>query len=125
MATLIIFKAISMSKCIMMKDFKNIVIKEVSKITCDVCGEQAIPNDYAYHEFISVKQHCGYGSIHGDGNLLSIDLCQQCFANMCGDSLTVVEHNNDKDEDEDIELNKLVVQRENQPEIKVNIDDLR
>lgn len=107
----------------MMKNFKNIVIKEVSKITCNVCGQQATPNDYAYHEFISVNQHCGYGSIHGDGNQFSIDLCQQCFANMCGDSLTVVEHNNDKDED--IELNKLVVQRENQPEIKVNIDDLR
>ena len=74
-----------------MKYFKNIVIKEVPKITCDVCGEQATPNDYAYHEFISINQHW--------------------FANLCGDSLTVVEHNNDKDED--IELNKLVVQREN------------
>tara|TARA_R110000737_G_scaffold31063_4_gene49607 strand:+ start:1335 stop:1649 length:315 start_codon:yes stop_codon:yes gene_type:complete len=104
----------------MMKDFKNIVIKEVSKITCDVCGEQATPNDYAYHEFISVNQHCGYGSIHGNGNQLSIDLCQQCFANMCGDNLTVVKHN----KDEDIELKKLVVQRENQLEIKVDIDDL-
>lgn len=86
----------------MMKNFKNIIIKEVSKLTCDGCGEQATPSDYAFHEFISINQRCGYGSIHGDGNQFSIDLCQQCFANMCGDSLRVTEPNNEKHKDKEL-----------------------
>lgn len=86
----------------MMKNFKHIIIKEVSKLSCDGCGEQATPSDYAFHEFISINQRCGYGSIHGDGNQFSIDLCQQCFANMCGDSLTVTEPNNEKYEDKEL-----------------------
>jgi hypothetical protein len=73
-----------------MKSFKNIVIQKVSKITCDGCGEEAVPSDYTFQEFISINKRCGYGSIHGDGNQFNIDLCQQCFSDMCGDSLTVV-----------------------------------
>jgi antitoxin CcdA len=106
----------------MMKNFKNITIKEIPKIICDCCGEQATPSDYTFHEFISINQRCGYGSIHGDGNQLSIDLCQNCFANMCGDNLTVTEPNNEMHED--IELKRIVAERESQPEIEVDIDDL-
>lgn len=73
-----------------MKHFKNVTIKELSKITCDSCGEQATPNDYTFHEFISINKRCGYGSIHGDGNQLHLDLCQQCFANSCGNNLTII-----------------------------------
>lgn len=58
---------------------------------CDGCGEQAVPDEYEFHEFISVSHQCGYGSIHGDGNQLSIDLCQQCFGDMCGDSLSIID----------------------------------
>lgn len=105
-----------------MKNFKNITIKEVSKLICDCCGEQAIPSDYAFNEFISINQHCGYDSIHGDGNQLSFDLCQGCFANMCGDSLTITESNNENHED--IELKRIVEERESQSETKVDIDDL-
>lgn len=86
----------------MMKHFKNITIKEVSKLTCDGCGEQATPSDFTFQEFISINQRCGYGSIHGDGNQFSIDLCQQCFADMCGDSLTVIEPNDEKHEDKEV-----------------------
>ena len=66
-------------------------MKVISKLTCDACGEQATPDDFEFHEFISINHPCGYGSIHGDGNQISIDLCQKCFSDMCGDSLTVTE----------------------------------
>lgn len=72
-----------------MKHFKDIIIKEVSKLVCDGCGEQATPSDYAFHEFISVNHRCGYGSMHGDNKQLSVDLCQHCFASRCGDVLTI------------------------------------
>lgn len=79
-----------------MKNFEDKVVKVISKLTCDGCGEQATQDDYEFHEFISIDHKCGYGSIHGDGNQISIDLCQKCFADMCGDSLTVIEPNEEK-----------------------------
>ncbi len=75
----------------MMKEFKEIIVKEISLLICDGCSEKASPSDYTFHEFISVSHSCGYGSIHGDGKQFSIDLCQQCFADMCDDSLTITE----------------------------------
>jgi hypothetical protein len=38
-----------------------------------------------------IERRCGYGAIHGDGKQLSIDLCQHCFAGMCGDTLRVTD----------------------------------
>lgn len=75
-----------------MKKFKTVTVQELTTVSCDSCGLQASANaDYEFHEFISVEHHCGYGSIHGDGKQLGIDLCQQCFADMCGDSLRVTD----------------------------------
>lgn len=81
-----------------MKNFEDKVVKIISKLACDACGEQAIQDDYEFHEFITIEHRCGYGSIHGDGNQLSIDLCQQCFSDMCGDSLRVTDVNNTKNQ---------------------------
>lgn len=74
-----------------MKQLKNITIKAISTLICDSCGKQATIDDFSFHEFISINHHCGYGSIHGDGNQLNVDLCQQCFADMCGDTLTITD----------------------------------
>jgi len=79
-----------------MKRFKNITVKEISLLICDGCGEQAAIDDYIFNEFICISHSCGYGSIHGDGNQLNIDLCQQCFSGMCGDILTVTEPDDEK-----------------------------
>lgn len=74
-----------------MKHYKDIVVQEVSVISCDRCGDQAKKGDYSFSEFISVEHSCGYESIHGDGNQLNIDLCQKCFATICGESLIITE----------------------------------
>ena len=75
-----------------MRDFKTVKRQEVIKLTCDGCGLQASADgDYEFQEFISVERTCGYGSIHGDGKQIDIDLCQQCFADMCGDTLTIID----------------------------------
>ncbi|NQY38305.1 MAG: hypothetical protein HRT37_25890 [Alteromonadaceae bacterium] len=84
-----------------MKHFKEITVKEVSLLICDGCSEKVEPSDYTFHEFISVSHSCGYGSIHGDGKQFSIDLCQQCFADMCDDSLTITEPTYEDDEELD------------------------
>jgi len=79
-----------------MQNFEDKVVKVISKLTCDDCGEQATQDDYEFHEFISIEHRCGYGSLHGDGKQFSIDLCQKCFADMCGDSLSIIEPDNEK-----------------------------
>ncbi len=79
-----------------MRNFEDKIVKVISKLTCDSCGQQAIQSDYEFHEFISINHKSGYGSIHGDGNQFNIDLCQQCFSSMCGDSLTVTEPSDDQ-----------------------------
>lgn len=86
----------------MMKKFIGKMIKEVLTLLCDGCGEQASQDDYTFHEFISINHHCGYSSIHGDGNQLSIDLCQQCFATMCGGSLKITEPTNEEGDNKEL-----------------------
>lgn len=103
-----------------MKHFEEKIVKVISEITCDGCGEKATTDDSEFHEFISVSKRCGYGSIHGDGNTINIDLCQQCFADMCGDSLTVAEPNDEKhDSDPQIDVKDILSANK-----IINIDEL-
>lgn len=92
-----------------MRAFKTVTTQELTTVVCDGCGLQAsVDGDYEFHEFISIEHHCGYGSIHGDGKQIGIDLCQQCFADMCGDTLRVTEErNNIAKDNESSEMNQL------------------
>jgi antitoxin CcdA len=75
-----------------MKNFKTVMQQEVIELICDSCGLKAgVDERYEFSEFIRIEHRCGYGAIHGDGKQLSIDLCQHCFANMCGDTLTIID----------------------------------
>lgn len=59
-----------------MKKYKTPIQQEVTELICDGCGLEAhIHEGYEFSEFISIEHKCGYGTIHGDGNKLSIDLC--------------------------------------------------
>jgi hypothetical protein len=79
----------------MMRTFKTVTMQELTTLVCDGCGLQAsTDSDYEFQEFISVSHQCGYGSIHGDCKQIDIDLCQQCFADMCGDTLRFTEERN-------------------------------
>jgi hypothetical protein len=85
-----------------MKTFKTVTAQKVITVVCDGCGLQAsADSDYEFHEFISIDHHCGYGSIHGDGNRIDTDLCQQCFADMLGDTLRVTDKSNNLAEEEE------------------------
>ncbi len=73
-----------------MKNFKTVIKQEVINLICDSCGLKAsVDEGYEFSEFISIEHRCGYGAIQGDGKQLSVDLCQHCFADMCGDTLTI------------------------------------
>jgi hypothetical protein len=79
-----------------MKTFKTVTMQKITTLVCDGCDiEASVDSDYEFQEFISISNQCGYGSIHGDGKQIDIDLCQQCFADMCGDMLRVNEKTHD------------------------------
>ena len=79
-----------------MKTFETVTIQKITSMICDGCGLEASTDDgYEFQEFITINHPCGYGSIHGDGHKIETDLCQQCFADMCGDSLRVIDESHD------------------------------
>jgi antitoxin CcdA len=73
-----------------MRTFKTVTTQVLTTVVCDDCGlQESTDGGYEFHEFTSLNHHCGYGSIHGDGKQVEVDLCQHCFANMFGDMLRV------------------------------------
>jgi antitoxin CcdA len=89
-----------------MKTFETVTTQKVTSMVCDGCGLEASTDDgYEFQEFITINHRCGYGSIHGDGKKIETDLCQQCFADMCGDSLRRVDDNAISNATEDNEIN--------------------
>lgn len=54
---------------------KNVMIS----LECDNCKSVFDKDSFEILEFVRIEQFCGYGSIHGDQKILSIDICQKCF----------------------------------------------
>ena len=53
--------------------------ERVRSITCDCCKKKYKESDYLhtfatyeFQEFVSIRLHCGYGSVFGDGDLHDI-----------------------------------------------------
>lgn len=72
-----------------MKTFKLIPTETVSEITCDCCTARFTANDAGWFEIQSIEFVAGYSSIFGDGNAISIDLCQDCLKQNLGQWLRV------------------------------------
>jgi hypothetical protein len=77
----------------LMKNYIPTLKKDVAELVCDTCGLQATIKELEFNEFICINHPCSYGTIHDDGKQMQIDLCQQCFADMCGDSLRFIDEN--------------------------------
>lgn len=72
-----------------MKIFKLVPTEAVSEITCDCCKTRFTANDAGWFEIQSIEFVAGYSSIFGDGNFVSIDLCQDCLKQELGPWLRV------------------------------------
>ena len=60
-------------------------VEYVDKIECDKCHKKFGEDDFIEcQEYFSFRTICGYGSVFGDGAFVSIDLCQDCFKELCG-----------------------------------------
>lgn len=80
-----------------MKQYKEVIVKEVLGITCDKCASEFQVNTPEFNEFVSIQKDCGYVSIFGDGSIVTADFCQTCFNELVGSFITVTEDNNDDD----------------------------
>lgn len=69
-----------------MKKFKKQSVEVLYAYICDKCGREAkdADNILEAQEFVSIEHKAGYASIFGDGNELTIDLCQHCFKELLG-----------------------------------------
>jgi len=65
-----------------MKNSENKVMKAGSKLTCYGCGLQASTVD----EYTSGVPQPASDFINGSGRITSVNLCEQCFADMCDES---------------------------------------
>jgi hypothetical protein len=72
-----------------MKIFKPVTTEAVSEISCDCCKRCFKSDDTDRFEIQSIEFVAGYFSIFGDGNSVSIDLCQNCLKQNLGPWLRV------------------------------------
>lgn len=68
-----------------MKLWKKVIEEKnvLSSIKCDVCLHE-YDDIFEIQEFLSWENHCGYGSVFGDGEIITIDICQKCQKEMLG-----------------------------------------
>jgi hypothetical protein len=79
-----------------MRTYKTELVQtqEPESITCDCCGKT-----YSFHghdlveaqEFHSIDFGGGFGSIFGDMNNVTADICQHCLKDRLGDVLKIKE----------------------------------
>jgi len=71
-------------------EYVQIVQKEATKWTCDICGLDFIENTLEAEEAISIHKFGGYSSIYGDGSEYYLDMCQHCFKKILGQYVNIV-----------------------------------
>lgn len=73
--------------------YKPITVSVPSHFICDIC-EREYNDIIEVQEKISINEHCGYGSIFGDGNRIELDMCQHCVSDILGQ---YIYHKKDRD----------------------------
>jgi hypothetical protein len=75
-----------------MLEYRNKVIKEPAACTCDRCGRRMtadLNQDWEWNQKLSISFEGGFGSVFGDGNKISVDLCQHCVLDTLGQWLRI------------------------------------
>jgi len=83
-----------------MKNFKDKVVKVNSHLTCYGCGLQASTVD----EYTSGVPQPASDFIKGSGRITSVNLCEQCFADMCDESPRDRESSNEEQSGSELQI---------------------
>ena len=76
-----------------LKTKKNIEVEEVIGMKCDVCNKTFNSDDWIeVQEMVSITKTGGYGSRFGDGNTITLDICEECFYNQYADNVVYREN---------------------------------
>lgn len=73
-----------------MREYRTRTVSEVVASTCDRC-QRRLTADHPgeWEERLSFDHSCGFDSVFGDGNTISLDLCQQCVQEVLGQWLQI------------------------------------
>ncbi|EMM9644008.1 hypothetical protein AB6F64_22305 [Providencia hangzhouensis] len=66
-------------------------INVISAKLCDRCNYHVEKDNSEFNEFLSIDRLAGFGSVFGDGNRLTLDLCQHCVKSLLNPWLSVSE----------------------------------
>lgn len=73
-----------------MREYRPRTIQELAVCTCDRCQRRLIPGEPGeWQERLSFEHSCGFDSVFGDGNTVSLDLCQHCVREVLGEWLRI------------------------------------
>lgn len=72
-----------------MQDFSKAGVLSLSAKICDRCGRRSELDDPEFHEFLTIDQVVGFGSVFGDGERIKLDLCQYCMEGLLGSSARI------------------------------------
>lgn len=68
--------------CIAMKRLTLLPRPVVNWIECDRCKIEAESGDILFDSIISIEYHAGYTSPFGDGSVVQLDICEDCFKDL-------------------------------------------
>lgn len=72
-----------------MREYQPRTVQELAACTCDRCKLRLTPDDDEWQERLSFDLACGFDSLFGDGNTVSLDLCKRCVREVLGQWLRI------------------------------------
>ncbi|ENZ77882.1 MULTISPECIES: hypothetical protein [Ralstonia] len=73
-----------------MREYRTRTISEVVASTCNRCQRHLSADEPGeWQERLSFDHSCGFDSVFGDGNTISLDLCQHCVQEVLGEWLRI------------------------------------
>ena len=72
-----------------MREYRPRSVQELAACTCDRCQRHLTPEDSDWRERLSFDHTGGLGSVYGDCNTVSLDLCQHCVQEVLGQWLRI------------------------------------
>ena len=68
-----------------MREYQGRTIQELAACTCDRFKRRLTPDEPGeWQELFSFDHTCGFDSVFGDSNTVSVDLCQYCIQEVLG-----------------------------------------
>jgi len=68
-----------------LREYQYSAVRVLAACACDRCGRRMNPDEPGeWQERLSIDHLGGFESVFGDGNTVSLDLCQRCFQDVLG-----------------------------------------